>query len=197
MPEHEKRPAIHGQAQCPIPCARVQRGPEPRFAVRRHLEHAGLDVLRRVGRHIDPGLIHGDPKRSTMRPRPTRRPPIIPRRVVRPDAHRISRLEPRSLQRLPLVLARRQRVPIAVEPIPNQRLLARRHRHRMQQLADKATFSVVNRRRDMAGLLDRKRNRQAVRLRFIRHADGRNRDQRRGNHSRDVCASHLKSWIAF
>ena len=160
MSEHEDLTAIDGQAQCPVPSTRMQRGPEPLLAIGRHLEHAGFDVLRRVSRHIDPGLIHGDSKRSMMRPRSTCRPPIVARRIVRPDAQQIRCLEPRSLQRLPRVLSRRQRVAIAIKPIPNQRLPARRHRHRMQQLANKPPLRVINPRRYLPRLLHRKRNRQ-------------------------------------
>ena len=87
MSEHENLTAIHSQAQRTVPSTRMQRGPEPLLAVRRHLEHAGFDVLRRVSRHIDPGLIDRDSIRSMMRPRPTRRPPIVSRPIVRPDAH--------------------------------------------------------------------------------------------------------------
>ena len=131
MSEHEDLTAIDGQTQGTIPSTRMQRSPESLFAVRRHLEHASFDVLRGVSGHIDPGFIHRDSKWSMMRARSTRRPPIVAWRIVRPDAHQISRLQPRSLQRLPRVLARRQRLAIAIESIPNHRLLPRRHRHRM------------------------------------------------------------------
>ena len=66
VPEREELPAIHGQAQGAIPRTRVQRAPEPCFAVGRHLEHAGLDVFRRVGRDINPALLHGDAERGMV-----------------------------------------------------------------------------------------------------------------------------------
>ena len=155
MPEHEDLTAINGQTQCPIPRPGVQRGPEPRCAVGRHLQHAGLDVFSRMGRDIDPGFIHGDAEGRIVRAGPAGGPPVVAGRVVRAEAHEIGRLQPRRLQEFPGGVAGGQRVAVAIETVPDEAVLAGVLSRGVEQFADEPSVSVIHRRRHPPRLFER------------------------------------------
>ena len=155
MPEHEDLTAINGQTQCPIPRPGVQRGPEPRCAVGRQFQHAGLDVFRRVGRDIDPGFIHGDAKRRIVRAGPAGGPPVVAGRIVRAEAHEIGRLQARRLQESPGGVAGGQRVAVAIETVPDEAVLAGVLSRGVEQFADELPLGVIHRRRHPPGFFER------------------------------------------